>query len=136
MREGSCQVRKLLGSRGVVPLVFTRWVSAELSGARLEGSNGFPRRHRRKRRNIFIGRVQFTLPQQPGERKHSVISMSVSPPDRTATGRDLTPVMARGTRPELAEEAHIWPMVTVPQVGPRPPRWPGPSREDRRGPRP
>jgi hypothetical protein len=43
----------------------------------------------------FIGRVQFTLPAQPGERKHPVISMSVSPPDRTVPGRNLTPVMAR-----------------------------------------
>ena len=43
----------------------------------------------------FIGRVEFTLPPQPGQRKHPVISMSVSPPDRTATGRNLTPVMAR-----------------------------------------
>ena len=42
-----------------------------------------------------IRRVQFTLPPQPGEREHPVISMSVSPPDRTATGRNLTPVMAR-----------------------------------------
>ena len=43
----------------------------------------------------FIGRVQFTLPAQPGERRHPVISMSISPPDRTAQGRNLTPVMAR-----------------------------------------
>jgi hypothetical protein len=43
----------------------------------------------------FIGRVQFTLPAQPGERKHPVISMSIGPLDRTATGRNLTPVMAR-----------------------------------------
>ena len=43
----------------------------------------------------FIGRVQFTLPEQPGERKHPVISMSVGPLDRTAPGRNLTPVMAR-----------------------------------------
>jgi hypothetical protein len=43
----------------------------------------------------FIGRVQFTLPAQPGERKHPVISMSIRPPDRTAPGRNLTPVMAR-----------------------------------------
>jgi hypothetical protein len=43
----------------------------------------------------FIGRVQLTLPVQPGERKHPVISMSVGPPDRTAPGRSLTPVMAR-----------------------------------------
>jgi hypothetical protein len=32
---------------------------------------------------------------QPGERKHPVISMSVGPLDRTAPGRNLTPVMAR-----------------------------------------
>jgi hypothetical protein len=43
----------------------------------------------------FIGRVQLTLPVQPGERKHPVISMSVGPLDRTAPGRSLTPVMAR-----------------------------------------
>jgi hypothetical protein len=43
----------------------------------------------------FIGRVQFTVPKQPGQRKHPVISMSISPPDRTAPGRNLTPVMAR-----------------------------------------
>jgi hypothetical protein len=42
-----------------------------------------------------IGRVQFTLPPQPGERGHPVISMSVGPQDRTAPGRSLTPVMAR-----------------------------------------
>ncbi len=47
------------------------------------------------RKMPFIGRVQFTLPTQPGQRKHPVISMSVSPPDRTAPGRNLTPVMAR-----------------------------------------
>ena len=43
----------------------------------------------------LIGRVQFTLPAQPGKRGHPVISMSVGPPDRTAPGRSLTPVMAR-----------------------------------------
>jgi hypothetical protein len=43
----------------------------------------------------FIGRLQFTLPAQPGERGHPVISLSVSPPERAATGRNLTPVMAR-----------------------------------------
>ena len=43
----------------------------------------------------FIGRVQFTLPAQPGERRHPVISMSVGLPDRIAPGRNLTPVMAR-----------------------------------------
>jgi hypothetical protein len=42
-----------------------------------------------------VRRMQFTLPPQPGERGHPVISMSVSPPDRTASGRNLTPVMAR-----------------------------------------
>jgi hypothetical protein len=42
-----------------------------------------------------VGRVEFTLPMQPGERGHPVISMSVGPPDRTAPGRHLTPVMAR-----------------------------------------
>jgi hypothetical protein len=43
----------------------------------------------------FIRRVQFTLPAQPGERKHPVISMSTGPLDRAARGRNLTPVMAR-----------------------------------------
>jgi hypothetical protein len=38
----------------------------------------------------FIGRVQFTVPEQPGQRKHPVISMSISPPDRTAPGRNLS----------------------------------------------
>jgi hypothetical protein len=47
------------------------------------------------RKMPFISRVQFTLPAQPGERRHPVISMSISPPDRTAGGRNLTPVMAR-----------------------------------------
>jgi hypothetical protein len=47
------------------------------------------------RKMPIIGRVEFTLPRQPGERGHPVISMSVNPPDRTATGRNLTPVMAR-----------------------------------------
>jgi len=42
-----------------------------------------------------IGRVQFTLPPQPGERGHPVHSMSVGPQDRTAAGRTLTAVMAR-----------------------------------------
>jgi hypothetical protein len=43
----------------------------------------------------FIGRVEFTLPGQPGERKHPVISMSIGPLDRAAPRRNLTPVMAR-----------------------------------------
>ena len=47
------------------------------------------------RKMPFIGRIQFTFPAQPGERGHPVISMSVSPPDRPAPGRNLTPVMAR-----------------------------------------
>jgi hypothetical protein len=47
------------------------------------------------RKMPFIGRVEFTLPAQPGERKHPVISMSTGPLDRTAAGRNLTPVMAR-----------------------------------------
>ena len=47
------------------------------------------------RKMPFIGRVQFTLPAQPGKRGHPVISMSIGPPDRTAAGRNLTPVMAR-----------------------------------------
>lgn len=42
-----------------------------------------------------VRRVEFTLPAQPGERRHPVISMSVSPADRAASGRSLTPVMAR-----------------------------------------
>jgi hypothetical protein len=41
----------------------------------------------------FIGRLQFTVPLQEGKRP--VITMPISPPDRTATGRNLTPVMAR-----------------------------------------
>ncbi len=47
------------------------------------------------RKTPSIGRVQFALPPQAKERGYPVISMSVSPPDRTAAGRNLTPVMAR-----------------------------------------
>jgi hypothetical protein len=48
------------------------------------------------RRSPAIRRVQFTVPEQPGRSGHPVISMSVSPPDRSVTGgRSLTPVMAR-----------------------------------------
>ena len=43
----------------------------------------------------FVRRVELTLPAQPGKRGHPVISMSVGPPDRTAPGGKLTPVMAR-----------------------------------------
>ena len=43
----------------------------------------------------FIGRMEFTLPAQRGERKHPVISMSIGPLDRMAPGRNLTAVMAR-----------------------------------------
>ena len=41
----------------------------------------------------FIGRLQFTVPLQEGTRP--VITMPIGPPDRTAIGRNLTPVMAR-----------------------------------------
>ena len=41
----------------------------------------------------FVGRLQFTVPLQEGKRP--VITMPIGPPDRTATGRSLTPVMAR-----------------------------------------
>ena len=47
------------------------------------------------RKTPLIGRLEITLPPQPGEHGHPVISMSVSPPDRAAPGRNLTPVMAR-----------------------------------------
>ena len=39
--------------------------------------------------------LEFTLPPQPGEHGHPVISISVSPPGGPAPGRNLTPVMAR-----------------------------------------
>jgi hypothetical protein len=52
-------------------------------------------RKKAARKMPSIARVLFTLPPQPGKRGHPVISMSVSPPDRTAPGRNLTPVMAR-----------------------------------------
>jgi hypothetical protein len=41
----------------------------------------------------FIGRLQFTVPSEEG--KHPLITMPIGPPDRTAIGRNLTPVMAR-----------------------------------------
>jgi hypothetical protein len=41
----------------------------------------------------FIGRLQFTVP--PREGKRPILTMPVGPPDRTAIGRNLTPVMAR-----------------------------------------
>jgi hypothetical protein len=41
----------------------------------------------------FIGRLQFTVPSQEGN--HPVLTMPIGPPNRTATGRNLTPVMAR-----------------------------------------
>ena len=43
----------------------------------------------------FIGRLQFTVPSEPEEGKRPVIIMPIGPPDRTAPGRNLTPVMAR-----------------------------------------
>ena len=41
----------------------------------------------------FIGRLQFTVPSPEGQ--HPVLTMPIGPPDRTAVGRNLTPVMAR-----------------------------------------
>jgi hypothetical protein len=41
----------------------------------------------------FVGRVEFTVPSEEGKRP--VITMPIGPPDRTAMGRGLTPVMAR-----------------------------------------
>jgi hypothetical protein len=43
----------------------------------------------------FIGRLQFTVPTDSKQNKHPVLSMQIGQPDRTAVGRDLTPVMAR-----------------------------------------
>ena len=40
-------------------------------------------------------RVELTVPRPSGRRGQPVISLSVSPPDRAAAGRNLTPVMAR-----------------------------------------
>jgi hypothetical protein len=42
----------------------------------------------------LIGRQQFTT-SEPEQGKHPVITMPIGPPDRTAIGRSLTPVMAR-----------------------------------------
>ena len=42
----------------------------------------------------FIGRVEFTVPLQEGG-KRPVITLPIGGPDRTAMGRNLTPVMAR-----------------------------------------
>ena len=47
----------------------------------------------------FIGRLQFTVPLQEGKRP--VITMPIGPPDRTAIGRSLTPVMARLDQKDL-----------------------------------
>ena len=52
-------------------------------------------RRKLARQPTSIGRVEFTLPPQPGEHGHPVISISVSPPGGPAPGRNLTPVMAR-----------------------------------------
>ncbi len=43
----------------------------------------------------FIGGLQFTVPAEPEGGKRPVITMPIGPPDRTAIGRGLTPVMAR-----------------------------------------
>jgi hypothetical protein len=53
------------------------------------------------RETPFIARLQFTLAPRPGQRGRPVISMSVGPPDRTAAGRNLTPVMARLDPPDV-----------------------------------
>jgi hypothetical protein len=42
----------------------------------------------------FIGRLEFTLPLQEGG-KRPVITLPIGAADRTAIGRNLTPVMAR-----------------------------------------
>jgi hypothetical protein len=52
-------------------------------------------RKKAARKMPFIGRVQFTVAAEPDERKHPVLNMPIGPPDRTAVGRNLTPVMAR-----------------------------------------
>jgi hypothetical protein len=41
----------------------------------------------------FIGRLQVTVPSEEGKRP--ALTMPIGPPDRTAIGRNLTPVMAR-----------------------------------------
>lgn len=43
----------------------------------------------------FIGRVEFTVHTESERGKHPVLAMGIGPPDRTAVGRSLTPVMAR-----------------------------------------
>ena len=57
----------------------------------------------------FIRRVQFTLPAQPGERKHPVISMSIGPLDRMAPGRNLTAGMShyRLCTPEAVQDLGV-----------------------------
>ena len=46
-------------------------------------------------RMSFIGRLEFTVPKDSRQEKHPVLSMEIAQADRTAVGRDLTPVMAR-----------------------------------------
>ena len=43
----------------------------------------------------FIGRMEFTVAGGPEAGKHPVLAMPFGLPDRTAVGRNLTPVMAR-----------------------------------------
>jgi hypothetical protein len=43
----------------------------------------------------FIARVQFTVASESEEDERLGIMMPIGPPDRTAVGRSLTPVMAR-----------------------------------------
>jgi hypothetical protein len=57
----------------------------------------------------FIGRLQFTVPLQEGKRP--VITMPIGPPDRTAIGRNLTPVICHcvAQRPERNPSASCRP---------------------------
>lgn len=43
----------------------------------------------------FIGRLEFTVPRDSGQDRHPVLAMRIGQADRTAVGRNLTPVMAR-----------------------------------------
>lgn len=42
-----------------------------------------------------IGQLQFTVPADSNQDKHPVLAMRLGHPERSAPGRDLTPVMAR-----------------------------------------
>ncbi len=47
------------------------------------------------RKMPFIGHVEFTLPSESTAGKNAGIMIPIGPPDRTAMGHRLTPVMAR-----------------------------------------